>query len=163
MFPDGEKGNGAMPDAFSGMGLASRLPGDAGTVSKLLRLLRSLPSTPTYSVSIPSADEISALLNTAFWASLQEAEGQGARRFRRTSRNEVPLVRPRPSDRHEGGREQLYHRARRRQIQARAPARRQGRLERERRERCERLGRNTANRHSHLILRRDELERKDRR
>jgi hypothetical protein len=65
-----------MPDAFSGMGLASRLPGDAGTVSKLLRLLRSLPSTPTYSVSIPSADEISALLNTAFWASLQEAEGR---------------------------------------------------------------------------------------
>jgi hypothetical protein len=58
------------------MGLASRLPGDAGIVSKVLELLSSLPSTATYSVSIPSADHVSVLLNTAFWASLQQEEGR---------------------------------------------------------------------------------------
>jgi hypothetical protein len=31
----------------------ARLPGDAGIVSKLLELLRTLPSTATYSVSVP--------------------------------------------------------------------------------------------------------------
>jgi Probable sensor domain DACNV len=74
--PGGEKANGTLFDAFTRMGLASRLPGDAGTVSKLLELLSSLPSTATYSVSIPSADHVSVLLNTAFWASLQREEGR---------------------------------------------------------------------------------------
>jgi Probable sensor domain DACNV len=59
-----------------GMGLASRLPGDAGTVSQLLELLGSPPHTATVSVSIPSADHVSVLLNTAFWASLQQEEGR---------------------------------------------------------------------------------------
>jgi hypothetical protein len=63
-------------DAFTRIGLASRLPGDAGTVSQLLDLLGSLPSTATYSVSIPSTDHVSVLLNTAFWASLQQEEGR---------------------------------------------------------------------------------------
>lgn len=58
------------------MALTSRLPGDADTVSNLLKLLGSLPSTATYSVSIPSADHVSVLLNTAFWASLQREEGR---------------------------------------------------------------------------------------
>jgi hypothetical protein len=56
--------------------LASRLPGDAGIVSRLLELLSSLPSTATYSVPVPSADHVSVLLNTAFWASLQQEEGR---------------------------------------------------------------------------------------
>jgi hypothetical protein len=58
------------------MGLTSRLPGDAGTVVKVLELLGSLPSTAACSVPVPSADHLSVLLNTAFWASLQQEEGR---------------------------------------------------------------------------------------
>jgi hypothetical protein len=58
------------------MGAASTLPGDATTVSRLLQLLGSLPRTTTHSVSIPSAHHVSAVLNTAFWASLQQEEGR---------------------------------------------------------------------------------------
>jgi hypothetical protein len=63
-------------DTFTWMGLASRLPGDAGTVSKVLELIRYLPSTAPSLGSIPSADHLSVLLNTAFWASLQQEEGR---------------------------------------------------------------------------------------
>jgi Probable sensor domain DACNV len=68
--------NGPMLDAFTRLGLASRLPGDAGAVAKLLELLSSLPSTATYSMPIPSADHVSVRLNIAFWASLQQEEGR---------------------------------------------------------------------------------------
>jgi hypothetical protein len=67
---------GTLLDAFTRMGLVSRLPGYAGTVSKVLELLSSLPSTATSSVSIPSADHLGVLLNIAFWASLQQEEGR---------------------------------------------------------------------------------------
>ena len=76
MSPDGKKANGTWLNALTPVGSASRLPGDAGTVSKLLELLSSLPSTATYSASIPSAAHVSVLLNTAFWASLQQEEGR---------------------------------------------------------------------------------------
>jgi hypothetical protein len=68
--------NGPMLDAFTRLGLASRLPGDAGSVAKLRELLSSLPRTATHSMSIPSADQVSVLLNIAFWASLQQEEGR---------------------------------------------------------------------------------------
>jgi hypothetical protein len=42
--PDGEKDNATGRDGLTQMGLASRLPGDVGIVSKLLELLRSLPN-----------------------------------------------------------------------------------------------------------------------
>ena len=58
------------------MGLASRLPGYAGTMSKVLELISCLPSTATSLVSIPSADHLSDLLNAASWASLQQEEGR---------------------------------------------------------------------------------------
>jgi sensor domain DACNV-containing protein len=86
--PDGEKDNATGRDGLTQMGLASRLPGDVGIVSKLLELLRSLPNPATHSVSIPSADAISVLLNTAFWASLQQEEGRPVA---------VPLVLQSPS------------------------------------------------------------------
>ena len=76
MSPGGEKDKGTLLDAFTRLGLASRLPGDPSTVSKVLELLDSLPSTAAYSMSIPSADHVSVLLNTAFWASLQQEEGR---------------------------------------------------------------------------------------
>jgi hypothetical protein len=74
--PDAGKVNGTLHDTFTRLGLASRLPGDPSTVSKVLELLNSLPSIATYSMSIPSADYVSVLLNTAFWASLQQEEGR---------------------------------------------------------------------------------------
>ena len=63
-------------DAFTSLGLASRLPGDTASVARLLELLSSLPSTTTYPMAIPSAEHVSVLLNTAFWASLQQEEGR---------------------------------------------------------------------------------------
>jgi Probable sensor domain DACNV len=63
-------------DAFTRAGFASRLPGDARTVSTLMQLLGSLPRSATYAMSIPSDDHVSVLLNTAFWASLQQEEGR---------------------------------------------------------------------------------------
>jgi len=74
--PGTGKVNGTWLDTFTRLGLASRLPGDPSTVSKVLELLNSLPSTATYSMSIPSANYLSVLLNTAFWASLQQEEGR---------------------------------------------------------------------------------------
>jgi hypothetical protein len=74
--PSRGKANGTLLDDSTQLGLASRLPGDPGTVSKVLALLNLLPSTATYSMSIPSADLVSVLLNTAFWASLQQEEGR---------------------------------------------------------------------------------------
>ena len=76
MSPGADKINGTLLDTFTRLGLASRLPGDPSTVSKVLELLNSLPSTATYSMSIPPADHVSVLLNTAFWASLQQEEGR---------------------------------------------------------------------------------------
>ena len=76
MSPGTGKVNGTWLDTFTRLGLASRLPGDPSTVSKVLELLNSLPSTATYSMSIPSANYLSVLLNTAFWASLQQEEGR---------------------------------------------------------------------------------------
>ena len=72
----GEKVNGPLLDAFPRVGLASMLPGDARTMSKLLQLLSVLPRSTAYSMPIPAADHVSALLNTAFWASLQQEEGR---------------------------------------------------------------------------------------
>ena len=63
-------------DAFTRVGFASRLPGNARTVSTLMQLLGSLPRSATYAMSIPSDDHVSVLLNTAFWASLQQEEGR---------------------------------------------------------------------------------------
>jgi hypothetical protein len=57
-------------------GAGSRLPGDVRTVSRLLQSLGSLPSAATHSIAIPSGDHASLLLNTAFWASLQQEEGR---------------------------------------------------------------------------------------
>jgi hypothetical protein len=72
----GEQANGPWLDAFTRAGLASRLPGDARTVSTLMELLGALPRSATYAMSIPSNDHVSVLLNTAFWASLQQEEGR---------------------------------------------------------------------------------------
>jgi hypothetical protein len=72
----GEKANGPLLDALTRVGLASRLPGDARTVSTLMQLLRSLPRSATFAMSIPSDDHVSVLLNTAFWASLQQEESR---------------------------------------------------------------------------------------
>jgi hypothetical protein len=74
--PFRERADNALLETFTRMGLASRLPGDAGTVSKVLELISCLPSTATSLVSTPSADHLSVLLNTAFWASLQQEEGR---------------------------------------------------------------------------------------
>ena len=71
----GEKAEGPLLD-FPRVGLASRLPGDARTVSTLLHLLNLLPRSAAHSMSMPSADHVSALLNIAFWASLQQEEGR---------------------------------------------------------------------------------------
>ena len=71
----GEKTKGPLLD-FPRVGLASRLPGDARTVSTLLQLLNLLPRSAAHSMSMPSADHVSALLNIAFWASLQQEEGR---------------------------------------------------------------------------------------
>ena len=58
------------------LGFGSRLPGDARTVSTVMQLLGSLPRSATYAMSIPSDEHLSVLLNTAFWASLQQEEGR---------------------------------------------------------------------------------------
>jgi hypothetical protein len=70
------RGKGPEEGSITPKGPGSRLPGDAGIVTRLVGLLNALPSTATYSVSIPSEAHLGALLNTAFWASLQQEEGR---------------------------------------------------------------------------------------
>lgn len=59
-----ENGSIAVLDTLT-MRLVSRLPGDVGTVSTVLALIRDLPSTATALVSIQSAGHLSVLLNIA--------------------------------------------------------------------------------------------------